>query len=81
MTRTALYPGTFDPVTNGHLDVITRAARLVDRLVIGVAATGTGLSLLPHAGGQTEPPPAPAPVISLLSVVAASRTPPLNSGS
>ena len=38
MTRTALYPGTFDPVTNGHLDVITRAARLVDRLVIGVAA-------------------------------------------
>jgi pantetheine-phosphate adenylyltransferase len=37
MTRTALYPGTFDPVTNGHLDVISRAARLVDKLVIGVA--------------------------------------------
>jgi pantetheine-phosphate adenylyltransferase len=37
MIRTALYPGTFDPVTNGHLDVIGRAARLVDRLVIGVA--------------------------------------------
>lgn len=36
-TRTALYPGTFDPVTNGHLDVIARAARLVDRLVVGVA--------------------------------------------
>jgi pantetheine-phosphate adenylyltransferase len=35
--RIALYPGTFDPVTNGHLDVIGRAARLVDRLVIGVA--------------------------------------------
>ena len=35
--RVALYPGTFDPVTNGHLDVIARAARLVDRLVIGVA--------------------------------------------
>lgn len=35
--RTALYPGTFDPVTNGHLDVIGRAARLVDRLVVGVA--------------------------------------------
>jgi pantetheine-phosphate adenylyltransferase len=35
--RIALYPGTFDPVTNGHLDVIARAARLVDRLVIGVA--------------------------------------------
>ncbi|WP_207537656.1 pantetheine-phosphate adenylyltransferase [Sabulicella rubraurantiaca] len=42
-TRTALYPGTFDPVTNGHLDVIGRAARLVDRLVIGVAInTGKG---------------------------------------
>jgi len=35
--RIALYPGTFDPITNGHIDVITRAARLVDRLVIGVA--------------------------------------------
>jgi pantetheine-phosphate adenylyltransferase len=35
--RTALYPGTFDPVTNGHLDVIGRAAKLVDRLVVGVA--------------------------------------------
>ena len=29
--RVALYPGTFDPITNGHLDVIGRAARLVDR--------------------------------------------------
>ncbi len=35
--RIALYPGTFDPVTNGHLDVIGRAARLVDHLVVGVA--------------------------------------------
>ncbi len=35
--RVGLYPGTFDPVTRGHLDIITRATRLVDRLVIGVA--------------------------------------------
>lgn len=35
--RIGLYPGTFDPVTNGHLDVIKRAAKLVDHLVIGVA--------------------------------------------
>lgn len=35
--RIALYPGTFDPITNGHLDIIARAAKLVDRLVIGVA--------------------------------------------
>jgi len=36
-TRIGLYPGTFDPITNGHLDIIVRAAKLVDRLVIGVA--------------------------------------------
>jgi pantetheine-phosphate adenylyltransferase len=35
--RVGIYPGTFDPVTNGHLDIIGRAARLVDRLVVGVA--------------------------------------------
>ena len=35
--RTALYPGTFDPVTLGHIDIFKRAAALVDRLVIGVA--------------------------------------------
>ena len=35
--RIGLYPGTFDPVTVGHLDIIGRAVKLVDRLVIGVA--------------------------------------------
>ena len=35
--RTGLYPGTFDPITLGHIDIIRRAAALVDRLVIGVA--------------------------------------------
>ncbi len=41
--RVGIYPGTFDPVTNGHLDIIARAARLVDTLVIGVARnTGKG---------------------------------------
>ena len=35
--RIGLYPGTFDPVTVGHLDIVRRAALLVDRLVIGVA--------------------------------------------
>ena len=35
--RTGLYPGTFDPVTRGHTDIIQRASRLVDRLVIGIA--------------------------------------------
>ena len=36
MTRTAFYPGSFDPVTLGHTDVIARALRLVDELVVGV---------------------------------------------
>jgi len=35
--RIGVYPGTFDPITNGHLDIISRATRVVDRLVIGVA--------------------------------------------
>jgi len=35
---TGVYPGTFDPITNGHMDIIARAAKLVDDLVIGVAA-------------------------------------------
>ena len=35
--RIALYPGTFDPITLGHIDIIRRGAALVDRLVIGVA--------------------------------------------
>ena len=37
-TRTGLYAGTFDPITNGHIDIIGRAVKLVDRLVIGVAS-------------------------------------------
>lgn len=35
--RTAIYPGTFDPVTYGHLDIMQRALNLVDRLVVAVA--------------------------------------------
>jgi pantetheine-phosphate adenylyltransferase len=37
----ALYPGTFDPITNGHLDVIQRASRLFDELVVAVAQSPT----------------------------------------
>ena len=35
--RKGVYPGTFDPVTNGHMDIISRAARVVDALIVGVA--------------------------------------------
>jgi pantetheine-phosphate adenylyltransferase len=41
MARTAFYSGSFDPLTNGHLDVIERAAALCDRLVIGVGANAS----------------------------------------
>ncbi|TAK07287.1 MAG: pantetheine-phosphate adenylyltransferase, partial [Rhizorhabdus sp.] len=36
MIRTGVYPGTFDPITLGHMDIIRRGAKLVDKLVVGV---------------------------------------------
>ncbi len=48
MTRhVGVYPGTFDPVTNGHLDIIDRAARILDRLVVGVAVNAGKGPLFP----------------------------------
>ncbi|MEO8673502.1 MAG: pantetheine-phosphate adenylyltransferase [Tahibacter sp.] len=45
MTRIAVYPGTFDPITNGHVDLVTRAAPLFERVIVGVAeSTGKGPS-------------------------------------
>lgn len=41
MERTGVYPGTFDPITFGHLDIIRRGAKLVDRLVIGVTTNAS----------------------------------------
>lgn len=38
--RIAIYPGSFDPITNGHLDLIQRASRLYDRVVVGVLQNG-----------------------------------------
>lgn len=37
MSKVALYPGSFDPISNGHIDIVKRAARLFDRVVIAVA--------------------------------------------
>lgn len=37
MSKIALYPGTFDPITNGHIDIIKRATRLFDTLIVAVA--------------------------------------------
>jgi pantetheine-phosphate adenylyltransferase len=39
--KTAVYPGTFDPMTRGHFDLIQRSAKLYDRLIVAVAATST----------------------------------------
>ncbi len=36
---TAVYPGSFDPITNGHIDIVIRAAKLFDRLIIGIYKT------------------------------------------
>jgi len=41
--RTAVYPGTFDPITNGHIDLVARAAPLFEKIVVGVAES-------PHKG-------------------------------
>ena len=44
--RVALYPGTFDPITNGHVDLVARASTLFDRIVLGVAESpGKGPAL------------------------------------
>ncbi|MGB0181137.1 MAG: pantetheine-phosphate adenylyltransferase [Candidatus Puniceispirillales bacterium] len=40
MTHIAIYPGTFDPVTRGHIDIIARAATITDKLIVSVAADG-----------------------------------------
>ena len=40
MSTLAVYPGSFDPLTNGHVDIIARGARLFDRIVVAIAANG-----------------------------------------
>ena len=42
----ALYPGTFDPVTHGHLDVLLRASRLFDRVIVAVASGNSAKSTM-----------------------------------
>lgn len=45
--RTVIYPGSFDPLTNGHLDVIRRASHLFDRVVVAIAASESKQPLFP----------------------------------
>lgn len=39
MQRRAIYPGTFDPITNGHIDIVTRAANMFDQVILAIAAS------------------------------------------
>lgn len=47
MNRRAVYPGTFDPLTNGHIDIIKRAARIFDEVIVAVASNPQKEPLLP----------------------------------
>ncbi len=51
--RTVIYPGSFDPITNGHLDVIQRASRLFDQVVVAVAHNGGKQPLFTPAERKT----------------------------
>jgi pantetheine-phosphate adenylyltransferase len=51
--RTVIYPGSFDPITNGHLDVIQRASRLFDQVVVAVARNGSKQPLFTPAERKT----------------------------
>jgi pantetheine-phosphate adenylyltransferase len=53
MSRTGFYPGSFDPITFGHLDIIARAGRVVDKLVIGIGVHEAKKALL-SAGQRVE---------------------------
>jgi cytidyltransferase-like protein len=50
MTRIAIYPGSFDPITRGHEDLIRRSLHFVDRVIVAVAINGGQTAAL-HAGG------------------------------
>ncbi len=51
--KTGIYPGTFDPITNGHVDIICRAAKLFDRLIVAIAVN-TGKQPIFTAGERRD---------------------------
>ena len=55
--RTAIYPGTFDPITNGHLDVIRRCLTLFDRVIVAIAHPPAGRSMGASGLGREEKDP------------------------
>ena len=67
--RVALYPGSFDPLTNGHLDILARARRLADRVVVAVLEndTKTPLSSVPERIAMIREIVGDDPAVSLRS--------------
>ena len=49
MKRNAVYPGTFDPITNGHHDLVRRAAGIFDQVIVAIAASPTKTPMFPLA--------------------------------
>ena len=47
MKRNAMYPGTFDPITNGHRDLVRRAAGLFDRVIVAIASNPNKAPMFP----------------------------------
>ena len=47
MKRTAVYPGTFDPITNGHQDLVRRAATVFDRVIVAIASNPNKAPMFP----------------------------------
>ena len=50
--NTVVYPGTFDPITNGHTNLVERAARLFDDIIIAVAASPQEKAITPFRGAS-----------------------------
>ena len=48
MERTALYPGSFDPWTNGHLDILSRAVKMFDKIIVTVAVNNKKMPYSPE---------------------------------
>ncbi|EFQ00664.1 cytidyltransferase-related domain protein [Escherichia coli 1827-70] len=47
MQKRAIYPGTFDPITNGHIDIVTRATQMFDHVILAIAASPSKNRCLP----------------------------------